>query len=312
MASAELVLSQSLSKVVLYPLHSAPATVVAKHDSQLTVDVSGIVRDILVDVGDEVKEGEPLLLLDDTIYKLSLRKAKVLMEGVLANIALVEYQLNQANKLGQKKNISEELLRQRDAELALLKSELEGLQVQRDLAINNIENCVLRAPFSGVLIARSAQLGQLATPGTDLLRLLGVTGQQVSAELHNGDSILLNNLGKPQLQLGQKLYNLQLKNILPMLHMQQRTQQIRLDFVNERALVGSAGRLLWRDHRPYLPAKYLHRRNGELGIFILEQEQVKFIALLDAQEGRDVLVDHLSMKSQLVTEKRLQFGTEGR
>lgn len=91
-----------------------------------------------------------------------------------------------------------------------------------------------------------------------------------------------------------------------MLHAQQRTQLARLDFTNSTALVGASGRLQWRDHRPSLPAQYLQRRDGEMGVFVLRQGEAEFVALPGAQEGRAVRVAQLPLTTQLVNDNTLQ------
>ena len=63
-----------LSELVIYQQHSAPARVVAKQNSLLSTEVSGIVQAVLVDVGDRVKRGEPLFQLDDFSYRQQYRQ----------------------------------------------------------------------------------------------------------------------------------------------------------------------------------------------------------------------------------------------
>ncbi len=294
-----------LSKLVIYPLHSAPASVIAKQNSLLSAEVSGIVQAVLVDVGDRVKRGEPLLQLDDFSYRQQYQQVVAAIESLEARIRLAEFQLQQSQRLGKGNNISEERLRQRQTELATLSSELTAKQAQRDLAQRYIDNCTVRAPFSGVVVERQAQLGELINPGTPILRLLANRGQQLRADLHYQDAQQLHKSRELTFVMGEQQYPLQLDTILPMLHPQQRTQQARLNFVGTPALVGASGRLQWRDHRPSLPATYLQRRGGEMGIFILQQGEAVFIPLPGAQEGRAASVDQLPLTTELVLDKTL-------
>jgi len=298
--SAEPILGQPLSDVVFYPQHSAPASVIAKHDSQLSMEVSGIVSELLVDVGDTLAAGDAVLRLDDFSFRQLLRQAESAIAGLQARIELAEYQLAQAQRLDKQNNIAEELLRQRRAELASLRADLAIQQAQRDQVQYDLDRSVLRAPFAGVVVARQAQLGQFASPGVPLIQLLSLQGQQVSAEMQRHDAKVLAKASQLHLQLGQQNYAVELAVIVPMLQAQQRTQQVRLNFIAEAALVGGSGRLLWQDHRPYLPANFIHRREGQLGLFLIEQGEVSFDVLPDAQEGRAVRVDHLPLDSRLL------------
>ena len=292
-----------LSELVIYQQHSAPASVVAKQNSLLSSEVSGIVQAVLVDVGDRVKHGEPLFQLDDFSYRQQYRQVMAAIEGLEARITLADFQLQQSLRLGKSNNISEERLRQRQTELATLTTELAAKQAQRDQTRRYIDDCTIRAPFSGVVIERQAQLGELINPGIPVLRLLANQGQQLRADLHYQDAQQLHKSHELTFVMGEKQYPLQLRTLLPMLHPQQRTQQARLDFVDTPALVGASGRLQWRDHRPSLPASYLQRRGGEMGIFILQQGEAVFTPLPGAQEGRAVNIEQLPLTTELVLDK---------
>ena len=56
--------------------------------------------------------------------------------------------------------------------------------------------------------------------------------------------------------------------------------------MSDPALPGAAGQLIWRDPRPHIPAEYLVRRGGALGVFIIENGAARFIAIPAAGSGR--------------------------
>jgi len=51
-------------------------------------------------------------------------------------------------------------------------------------------------------------------------------------------------------------------------------------------VAGAQGRLLWHEDRPHVPASMLVRREGQLGVFVVEDGKARFVALPGAQEGR--------------------------
>jgi hypothetical protein len=103
----------------------------------------------------------------------------------------------------------------------------------------------------------------------------------------------------------------QLRALLPLVDERTRTREARLVFVADGAVadIGAAGRLIWRSRQPILAAQYLVRRDGQLGVFIVQEDQARFIALTQAQEGQPVAVD-LPPTTMLVVEgrQRLQDG----
>ena len=302
--NAESMQSQALSDLVFYPQRSAPAEVVAKHDSLLTVEVKGVVDALMVDVGDQVERGAPLLRLNDYDYRQAVKQSEATLQGIAARIELAQYQLEQAQRLAKQQNISDELQRQRRAELKGLKAERLLQQSHLAVAKNNLEKSVLRAPFDGVVVERQAQLGQLANPGGGLFRLVSVTGQQVAADLSHDDAEQLQHALDLKFQFNGRLFKLGVDSVISVVHNQQRTRKARLDFVGEVAPVGGSGRLVWQDLRPYLPAKYLVRRDGQLGVMAMnEQNEPSFLSLPQAQEGRAVIVEQLSLDTQILLDE---------
>ena len=85
-------------------------------------------------------------------------------------------------------------------------------------------------------------------------------------------------------------YAVELRALLPQVDSTTRTREARLRFVDAVADPGTAGRLVWQGQGRLLPAIYLVRRNGVLGVFVREQDTARFVALPDAQDGRPAAI----------------------
>jgi hypothetical protein len=86
-----------------------------------------------------------------------------------------------------------------------------------------------------------------------------------------------------------------------------RTQEVRLEFVSSKALVGVAGELIWKNQQPHVPPEVLVQREGRLGIFVVTKDKkAKFIVLENAAEGRPTYVD-LPLDTMVVTRGRFQL-----
>lgn len=296
-----------LSELVFYPQRSAPAEVIAKHDSALAVEVSGVVNELMVDVGDMVKKGDTLLKLNDYNYRQIVTQVEATLAGLAAQIELAQYQLQQAQRLAKQNNISEELQRQRRAELAVLRSEKKFQEMALSMAKYNVRSAVLSAPFDGVVVERYAQLGQLVDQSVPLLRLVSVGNRLIEATVARDDAVLLQKVTEQQLKIGEQRYQLKRVSLLPVVDNKQRTQRVRFEFIEEGALVGSSGRLLWRDPRPHLPASYLVRREQGLGVQAANNGgDEQFVAFPQAQEGRAVSVEMLNLDAQIFIEESIE------
>jgi hypothetical protein len=74
--------------------------------------------------------------------------------------------------------------------------------------------------------------------------------------------------------------------------------------------VGRSGELVWEVGKGMLPSNLISRRNGVLGVFLLDAGKALFEPLPGAQEGRPARVN-LPDSSRVITvgRERLQDGT---
>ena len=302
--------SVPLSEVAFAPTHDAPARVVARNESRLSAEISAVVQELLVDVGDRVSLGARLVELDCRSFRLDSRRASAELAALEAQTDLARRRLERARRLRETETVSEELLDQREGEWATLSAQVLGARAAVEDAGLQVKRCTMQAPFHGVVTARSAQLGELTQPGTPLLTLVELGDSYVAAQ------VTLEQAG--QLEVAQDLrfvwsegeVPLKLVHLLPVVKRETRTREARLDPAAAGALPGTAGRLFWTAPGLALPAELLVRREGNLGVFVLEESggglRARFHAIPGAEEGRPVRME-LPGTTRLVTEGRLSL-----
>src|SRR5499433_153103 len=125
-----------------------------------------------------VQEGAVLARLDDTEAKAQLALAKAQLTATRAQLAEIRAQLIQAERdyvrqqgLADRQFISAQVLEaartQRDMLRARLASTEEQIRVAQEsvgVAQVQLDNTVVRAPFSGVVVAKAAQPGEMISP----------------------------------------------------------------------------------------------------------------------------------------------------
>ncbi|OPA78259.1 efflux RND transporter periplasmic adaptor subunit [Campylobacter pinnipediorum] len=131
--------------------------VLAVKDSKLVFEANGIVKKINVDVSSVVKKGDKLVLLDDLDEKIALKIA----QNELENAKLVkDFKLQTLNKFKQ----VEDDISKYDFEKVKFDYENALIVVKKaQIAVENINNRLskktLIAPFSGVIVAKNAEIG---------------------------------------------------------------------------------------------------------------------------------------------------------
>lgn len=292
-----------LGQVLEATVYSAPATVQARNQPQIAAEIDARVLALPVLVGDRVAAGDRLASLDCRSHESRLALARAELDLTRSQLRFAREQLRRAENLKKNKNISEELLDQRRTDLDMREAEAAAREETVRQAMIDVGNCEVRAPFDATVIERLASAGAFVARGQAIVSLLEATGQEVSVALREDEIPALQQTAQSVFEGGGNRFPVSLRALLPAVDPIARTREARLVFTAEAALPGSAGRLTWRGKRLLLPADYLVRRDGQLGIFVLRENRARFLAIPGAQEGQPVAVD-LAPDTQLITDGR--------
>jgi RND family efflux transporter MFP subunit len=156
----------------------ASGYVTARRQATVSAKITGKVTEVLIEEGMRVEEGAVLARLDDTEARAQLALALAQLVAARSQLAEVRAQLEQAERdFARQQQLFERhlvaaqaldaALAQRDALRARLASIGEQIKVaQESVAVAQVqlENTVIRAPFSGVVVAKAAQPGEMISP----------------------------------------------------------------------------------------------------------------------------------------------------
>ncbi len=307
------VVSKPFSTLAIYPQRSAPATVLSDNHSRISAEISARILDIPVRAGDRVKQGTVLLRLEQEDFELTLTREKAALMALKAKLALAEYELKRARSLSKKHAVSEQLLKQRETERDALLAEEQGQKAARAQAQRQIDKTQIRAPFNAVIVERLAWIGELANPGTALLRIIDIDNLELAAKLsplqarNLKHSFAAENTRTAEfVSLGQR-YALTLRTITPVLDTRARTQEARLRFTSKKPLPGTTGQLVWSPQQASLPADLISQRNGKLGVFIQTDNKAHFMELPQAKTGQPVTISKLEPDTLIITKGRYRL-----
>lgn len=156
----------------------ATGYVTARREATVSAQMTGKVTEVLFDEGDRVKEGQVIARLDDTAQKAALAQAQAQLQSARALLTEDEAQLAQnvrdraRNEDLVKRNlVSQQALEQARTQVDTQSALVESQRRQIELAQANLRSaqvqldyCTVRAPFSGVVIAKAAQVGEIVSP----------------------------------------------------------------------------------------------------------------------------------------------------
>jgi RND family efflux transporter MFP subunit len=284
----KLVTVEKAESLILFPERNASAQVVALNQSKIPAEISALLKNLRVNVGDEVKQGQLLAELDCYNTELLYSAEKAQTQLLSSQLAFAKRELNRGNTLAKQNNIGEVELDLRQTTITEIQAQSSALKSRYSLAQKNVSRCQINAPFAGIVTKRFAAEGEMLVMGQSVIELLQLNTLQVSGKISLNDQVSFLAANRYIFSVDDKSYQMSLRTLIPLIEKNTRSREARFDFVENRAIAGSSGRLRWLSGQAHLPAHLLQSRDGKNGFFILNDESAQFIIVDSAEEGRPV------------------------
>jgi HlyD family secretion protein len=146
------------------PILTASGYVVARRKAVVSAKIQGRLSALKVEEGSEVREGEVFARLESTDYEASVLRAKSAVLRAEADLAESQRQHRLSERLAQENVLAVD---QRDAAASRVKvAEAALAQARADVAFADaqLQNTLIRAPFSGVVVKKMAEVGESVAP----------------------------------------------------------------------------------------------------------------------------------------------------
>ena len=156
----------------------ATGYITARRQATVSAQITGTLTAVLIEEGDHVTQGQILARLDDSGFKASLAAAKAQADAAQAQVGQIQTQLAQGahdaarlESLAARGLVSKQSAEQARTQVDSLRAQLNAQQqqaraaaAQAAVAQVNFDYCVVRAPFSGVVTTKDAQVGEIISP----------------------------------------------------------------------------------------------------------------------------------------------------
>jgi len=144
----------------------ASGYVTARRQATVSAKITGKVVEVLIEEGMRVQEGQLLARLDSKEADAQLALALAQLDAARTQIAEVQARLDQAERETSMQAM-ETARAERDTLRARLANAREQVRVAEEtvgVARVQVENTEIRAPFTGVVVAKAAQPGEMISP----------------------------------------------------------------------------------------------------------------------------------------------------
>lgn len=153
--------------------HLFSGTFAPFRETKINAEIQGKVSSVPAVLGSNVKQGDPLVLLDHSLLSLQLQSASVQVEGLEADVkrytALAEADAIQGIQLEK-------------SQLALREARIRKSTLEEQIRMTTI-----RAPFAGIVTAQLTEAGAFASPGVPLVQLTDISRLKFTIQITERD-----------------------------------------------------------------------------------------------------------------------------
>jgi RND family efflux transporter MFP subunit len=156
----------------------ATGYVTARREATVSSKITGRLADVLIEEGEQVKEGQVLARLDGADEQAQVQLAQAQLTAAKAQVGSLAAQLQQAKRdqdrqeaLNRKHLTTTQAVDDARTQVKTLTAQLQAqreqigvAEAQLRIAQINYDNTIIRAPFSGVITDKAAQPGEIVSP----------------------------------------------------------------------------------------------------------------------------------------------------
>src|ERR1017187_982758 len=285
-------------------LYEATGTVRARTSAVISSKLTGYVREVKVETGDPVREGQLLVTLDTRDLDAGSRRAEAARDEVRsampeadsaiaaakANLDLAQVTFGRMQDLFQKKSISNQEFDESSAKLKAAQAgyemararrvQLNSKLAQADQEVRSTEvtrsYADVLAPFAGVVVSKSVDSGSLALPGVALFTIERAGAYRLEAPVEES-RLRAIRIGQPvsvTLESVDRPFDARVSQIVPAVDAASRAGTVKIDLPPLPALrSGVFGRASFQlGSRPLLaiPAGAVTERGQLQSVFVAD------------------------------------------
>lgn len=256
------------------------ASVASRYEVEQAFRIGGKVLVRKVDVGQVVKEGDVLAILDDADYLLAEEAARQRLAAAKAAAWQAESDWQRLSELKKNGSVSASHEEQAHSTLLTARAAAQAEARQFELARNQVNYTQLRAPISGVVTALRMETGQVVAAGQPVITLANEGKPEIVADIpENRLAEFKAARYKAALATApERYFAVELRELSAQASAQTRTYRARLKPVEPRALPLGATATLIAERTDEgtrvatLPATALTQEQGAPAVWTVQQD----------------------------------------
>lgn len=180
--------------------------IAAEQQANIYSRVSGNVEKIFVDIGQYVRKGQMLAIIDSTIYSQNARQAQGLYAQAEANYQNAKMNYERISKLFDQNLISKQEVDNSKTAYEVAKAQKEAQLANYKNTLTQLAYCKITAPFSGYITKRLLDAGAYVTastnaPSSTLFTLMDISKVKIMANLPEKNMAILGKVKQAEVKV---------------------------------------------------------------------------------------------------------------
>lgn len=275
--------------------------------------VSGNLEKVLVDIGDYVKQGQLLALIDTTIYAQNARQAQGIHMQAQATLqnARMNFERNES-LLGQNLIAKQDLDNARTA-YEIAQAQVEGAQASYRNTLTQLSYCKVSAPFSGYITKRFLDAGAYVSASagassSTIFTIMDIDKVKILVNVLEKDIPALERIREAVVKTDvylNRAFNARIQRISQAIDVATRTMPIEVDIENRQHLLkpGMFANinlvLQKKENALVLPSQVILKDDSGSYVFTVSQDSVAHKRYIELGIQQDNLYETLSGLSDI-------------
>jgi HlyD family secretion protein len=126
----------------------------------VSTQVSGIIKNLYVDINAKVRKGDPLAEVDPSPFLARLKQAKANLKKALEEVQMTRKIMQENADLYRRALMSKEEYKTSQSKYAVAQATYEERQATLEIAQSELDSTTIRSPIDGVVVALNVNVGQ--------------------------------------------------------------------------------------------------------------------------------------------------------
>jgi RND family efflux transporter MFP subunit len=146
------------------PVLTASGYVVPRRKAVVSAKIQGRLQELKVEEGSRVSEGEIIARLESADYVAQVQRSRASVQRAQADLEENRRQLRLATQLSKESVVSRDSVEAAESRVRMAEAALAQAEADRQYADAQYRNTLIRAPFTGVVLKKMAEVGESVAP----------------------------------------------------------------------------------------------------------------------------------------------------